>query len=65
MELTRRNFLATSAALTVAGAAEAKDERTGMPMRTLGKTVKRYLSLRSVQAAAGWRTKKKTRLWTQ
>ena len=38
MELTRRNFLATSAALTVAGAAEAKDERTGMPMRTLGKT---------------------------
>jgi predicted aldo/keto reductase-like oxidoreductase len=38
MELTRRDFLATSAALTVAGAAEAKDERTGMPMRTLGKT---------------------------
>lgn len=38
MELTRRDFLATSAALTVAGTAEAKDERTGMPMRTLGKT---------------------------
>jgi uncharacterized protein len=41
MELTRRDFLATSAALTVAGAAEAKDERTGMPMRTLGKTGQR------------------------
>ena len=38
MELTRRDFFATSAALTVAGTAEAKDERTGMPMRTLGKT---------------------------
>jgi uncharacterized protein len=38
MELTRRDFLATSAVLTVPGAAEAKDERTGMPMRTLGKT---------------------------
>jgi predicted aldo/keto reductase-like oxidoreductase len=38
MDLTRRDFFATSAALAVAGTADAKDERTGMPMRTLGST---------------------------
>ncbi len=38
MELTRRDFLATSAALAATGVAEAKDEKTGMPMRVLGST---------------------------
>jgi predicted aldo/keto reductase-like oxidoreductase len=38
MELTRRNFLTTASALALAGIAEAQDARTGMPMRTLGKT---------------------------
>jgi predicted aldo/keto reductase-like oxidoreductase len=38
MELTRRDFLTTASALAVAGIAEAQDARTGMPMRTLGKT---------------------------
>src|SRR3954452_8815996 len=38
MAFTRRDFLATSAALGVTGALEAKDERTGMPVRVLGKT---------------------------
>lgn len=38
MELTRRDFLSTASALALAGIAEAQDTRTGMPMRTLGKT---------------------------
>lgn len=38
MDLTRRNFLTTASALAAAGIVEAKDERTGMPMRVLGKT---------------------------
>lgn len=38
MELSRRDFLTTASALAVAGIAEAQDSRTGMPMRTLGKT---------------------------
>src|SRR3954452_7473366 len=41
MEFTRRNFLTTTAALGAAGILEAKDERTGMPMRVLGKTGQR------------------------
>jgi predicted aldo/keto reductase-like oxidoreductase len=38
MGFTRRDFLATASALSAAGVLEAKDERTGMPMRVLGKT---------------------------
>jgi uncharacterized protein len=38
MGFTRRDFLATASALGAAGVLEAKDERTGMPMRVLGKT---------------------------
>src|SRR5215203_5691244 len=38
MELTRRDFLSTASALALAGIAEAQDTRTGMPIRTLGKT---------------------------
>lgn len=39
MELTRRDFLTTTAAaLASAGIVEAQDAGTGMPMRTLGKT---------------------------
>ena len=41
MEFTRRDFLTTTAALGAAGILEAKDERTGMPMRVLGKTGQR------------------------
>jgi len=37
-DLTRRNFLTTASALAAAGIVEAKDERTGMPTRVLGKT---------------------------
>jgi predicted aldo/keto reductase-like oxidoreductase len=38
MNLSRRDFLTTAAALSLAGIAEAQDAKTGMPMRTLGKT---------------------------
>ncbi len=38
MSFTRRDFLTTASALTAAGILEAKDERTGMPVRVLGKT---------------------------
>jgi uncharacterized protein len=38
MDFTRRDFLTTASALAAAGVLEAKDERTGMPMRVLGKT---------------------------
>ncbi|HYP06748.1 MAG TPA: aldo/keto reductase, partial [Bryobacteraceae bacterium] len=39
MELTRRDFLTTTAAaLASAGIVEAQDAGTGLPMRTLGKT---------------------------
>lgn len=38
MGFTRRDFLATASALGAASVLEAKDERTGMPMRVLGKT---------------------------
>ena len=41
MDFTRRDFLTTASALGVAGVLEAKDERTGMPMRVLGKTGQR------------------------
>jgi len=38
MDFTRRDFLSTASALAVAGTLEAKDERSGMPMRVLGST---------------------------
>ena len=38
MGFTRRDFLTTASALAAVGVMEAKDERTGMPMRVLGKT---------------------------
>lgn len=38
MSVTRRDFLTTASALAAVGIVEAKDERTGMPLRVLGKT---------------------------
>jgi predicted aldo/keto reductase-like oxidoreductase len=38
MNVTRRDFLTTATALSLAGIAEAQDAKTGMPTRTLGKT---------------------------
>lgn len=38
MSVTRRDFITTASALGVGSILEAKDARTGMPMRTLGKT---------------------------
>ena len=65
MGFTRRDFLSTASALAVARTLEAKDERTGMPMRVLGSTGQKVSVLGIPSAAASLRIKRKIRRSTR